>query len=90
MVLNVIIRNVFTDDSGVINRNLLKKGIPYILSDQFKMNLPLSMGSNIPIRVVIDDSSEFIRKPSPPGDDLDTNVNNLLKNNIDEVLAQFV
>ena len=79
---------VFTDDVSVLNRNILKKGIPYILqTGQFRPEYEISAA---PTRVVIDDSSKFILKPAPPGDNLNTEISSLLRANTNEVLNQIL
>ena len=77
---------VFTDDSGILNRNILKKALPFILSDDNGLNEGLN---SAPWKVVIDDSSEFIKTTSEPVENLDAEITHLLQENIDEVLNQI-
>lgn len=80
---------VFTNDQGMLNKSLAKKGIAFYLSN----NISTSYwdNENQRAKIVIDDMSRFFRKVEKP------NVNALskesftevLKDNIDEVLMQF-
>lgn len=77
--------SVFTEETTV-NKAITRKGIPYYLAN------PLNSwgSSSIPFRVVIDDSSEFYVKPSKPDfrNFSSDQINNFLKEHIDEVLQQ--
>ena len=78
---------VFTDEKSTINKSLAKKGLLYYLT-----HTPSNRGfeSEVSYKVVIDDSSQFLRKPVKPDlSDVDNTVfTKLLKENIGEVLQQ--
>lgn len=80
---------VFTDDQGMLNKALAKKGIAFYLSQNISMSY--WNNENEHAKVVIDDMSKFFRKVERPDvNALSTNVfTEVLKDNIDEVLSQF-
>ena len=80
---------VFTDDQGIINKALAKKGIAFYLSNSISMSY--WNNENVRAKVVIDDMSKFFKKVERP--DVNTlsteSFTEVLKENIDEVLTQF-
>lgn len=79
--------NVFLDDTSVLNKSLAKKGMQFFLSCDV-----IGWDNTGTVKVVIDDCSKFIKKVNKP--DVATftpeSVNNVLKDNINEVLGQFI
>lgn len=77
---------VFIDTDSAITKSLAKKGMCFFLTQ-----LPLSFENN-QVRIVIDDSSEFVTKINhvDANDSTNNSLNLLLKDNIDEVLTQIV
>lgn len=80
---------VFTNDQGMLNKALAKKGIAFYLSQNISMSY--WDNQNERAKVVIDDMSRFFKKVEKP--DVNTLSNGvfteILKGNIDEVLSQF-
>lgn len=79
---------VFTNDEGIINKSLAKKGVAFYLTnnvDEWRLN----RGK---FTVKLEDPSKFIVKTNKP--DLshcsNKDFNNILKENIDEVLMQIL
>jgi hypothetical protein len=77
---------VFIDTDSIITKSLAKKGMCFFLT-QFPPGV-----ENTQVRVVIDDSSEFVTKINhvDANDSTNDSLNLLLKDNIDEVLTQIV
>lgn len=80
---------VFTDDQGILNKALAKKGIAFYLSQNISMSY--WNNQNERAKVVIDDMSRFFKKVEKPDvNTLSSGVfTEILKGNIDEVLSQF-
>lgn len=80
---------VFTDDQGILNKALAKKGIAFYLSQ----NISQSYWNDeiIKAKVIIDDMSKFFRKVERPDVNAlsEKEFSKVLKENIDEVLQQF-
>lgn len=79
---------VFLNDTAIINKSLAKKGMQYLLS---QANYDFGCDGR-PAKVVIDDCSQFIQKVTKPNvNAFDAGeVTQLLKDNIGDVLEQFV
>ena len=77
---------VFTNDTGVINKSILRKGIAFFIENSLDRWDPDKKAA-----VVIDDGSKFFKKVNKPKvNELSTEAfNKILKENIDEILAQF-
>ena len=79
--------NIFLNDNAVLNKSLAKKGMQFFLSCDIN-----GWDNRGTVKVVIDDCSQFIKKVNKP--DVATftpeSVNNVLKDNINEVLGQFI
>lgn len=77
---------VFTDDTGIVNKALAKKGITFYLSSVASPN----EGDPKP-EIIINDMSKFFKKVEKPNVNAisKTNFSTILKENIDEVLKQF-
>lgn len=80
--------NVFTDDTKLLNKSLAKKGIAYYLSNDAYNGWG---SAHIPYKVEIDDCSQYIIKAKRPDVNTytDSSLNQILKENIDEVLRQI-
>ena len=80
---------VFTDDQGMLNKALAKKGIAFYLSQNISMSF--WNNENERAKVVIDDMSRFFKKVERPDVNALSNgvFTEVLKDNIDEVLSQF-
>ena len=77
---------VFIDTDSVLTKSLAKKGMCFFLT-----RLPHG-SENTKVRIVIDDSSDFVTriKHVDANDSTNNSLNLLLKDNIDEVLAQII
>lgn len=82
--------NVFLDDTSVLNKSLAKKGMQFFLSQDISGFNSSNNGNRV--KVVIDDCSKFFTKCAKPDvNNLDSDkINETLKDNIDEVLEQFI
>lgn len=80
---------VFIEGDRSINKVLQKKGITYYLE---RGTPNPDSGRRMPIKVVLDDSKEFIKKIAKPNPTTfsTANISKLVKDNIDEVLNQIV
>lgn len=80
---------VFIDDKS-LNKALVKKALPFLLTESSVANVPIKAN------IVIDDSSKFIYRIVKPtqgqggGLPSSKDYNEVLKRNIDEVMRQFV
>lgn len=79
--------NVFLDDTSVLNKSLAKKGMQFFLSCDIN-----GWDNRGTVKVVIDDCSQFIKKVNKPNvaDLTPESFNQVLKDNINEVLGQFI
>lgn len=79
--------NIFLNDNAILNKSLAKKGMQFFLSQDIS-----GWNNRGTVKVVIDDCSKFIKKVNKP--DVATftpeSVNDVLKDNINEVLGQFI
>ena len=80
---------VFTNDQGMLNKALAKKGIAFYLSQSISMSYWNNEDERA--KVVIDDMSRFFKKVEKPDVNALSNgvFTEILKDNIDEVLSQF-
>lgn len=78
---------VFTDDTKLLNKALAKKGIAYYLTH----NTNSYRGTGLPYKVVIGGCSDFFVRAHKPdvNNCTDKELNQVLKDNIDEVLRQI-
>jgi hypothetical protein len=79
---------VFTEDTKILNKSLARKAVPYYLTHtSSSWSEP-----DLSYKVVIDDCSQFIKKPKVPNINKCSNADmtKVLKDNIDEVLKQIV
>lgn len=77
---------VFTDDTGSLNKALLKKGIAYFLTHEVG-----AWGNTSIPKIEIDDGAALFFKPNKPipGVDINKDINNFLKREIGDVLGQL-
>ena len=78
---------VFINDAGFVNKSLAKKATAFYLSQEI-----YSSGGRERVKVVIDDCSNYIKRPAQPNPNTTSteSMYEVLKENIDDVLGQTI